>query len=363
MSRLPYLLCALFGAPTFAFALQTETAVGPDTPTGRYKHPSSIVQLDNGDLLIAFYGGDGEYESGTAVYGMRRTGRGSGWSGPVIWAQDPFYSVGNPVIWQSPDGLLWLFYVVRPGPTWSSSRIAAKTSQDQGSTWSDSTIVSWREGTMVRSRPVALDDGAYLLPTYRETGRDTEEVGADTASLFLRFDPRSKTWTESNLVFSRMGNLQPAVVQLADRSLLALCRRGGDYEPGDDGFIVRTESRDGGRTWAAGAETALPNPNSAVDLLRLRSGNLLLVYNHSFDRRTPLATAVSTDQGISFQRSFDIASGPGSFAYPYALETAAGEIQVVYTSDGRTTIRLATFAEDDLLSGIEPAAQAGRPDR
>ena len=332
------LLCPLVLA-----SQDTQTIVGPSTPTGRYKHPAAITQLDNGDLFLAYYGGDGEYEPGTAVYGMRRDG--SGWSKPAALAQDPFYSVGNPVVWQAPDGLVWLFYVVRPGDTWSTSRIAAKVSGDGARTWSDSTVISWEEGMMVRSRPLALRDGAYLLPIYRETGHDTEKVGADTASLFLRFDRETKQWSRSNLVFSRIGNLQPAAVELDDGTLLAYCRRGGDYDPGDDGYVVRTESTDGGRTWSSGVETEFPNPNAAVDLLRLQSGALLLVYNHSMTERTPLATAISDDNGRTFRRGPNIAEGDADFAYPYALQADDGAIHVVYTTAGRTVIKMATFEE------------------
>ena len=32
-------------------------------------------------------------------------------------ARDPFRSVGNGVVWRAPDGLVWLFYVVRYGDT------------------------------------------------------------------------------------------------------------------------------------------------------------------------------------------------------------------------------------------------------
>ena len=326
--------------------MDVQTVVGPETPTGRYKHPAAITQLDNGDLFLAYYGGDGEYAPGTAVYGIRNSG--AGWSEPQVLAQDPFYSVGNPVVWQAPGGLVWLFYVVRPGQTWSTSRIAAKISKDGARTWSDSTIVSWEEGTMVRSSPLALRDGAYLLPIYRETGHDTEITGPDTASLFLLFDPKKQSWTRSNLVPSRMGNLQPAAVQLDDGTLLAYCRRGGDYEPGDDGYIVRTESKDGGKTWNAGVETEFPNPNAAIDLIKLRSGALLLVYNHSMSERTPLATAISTDQGKTFRRGPNIAEGDNSFAYPYALQTRDGKIHIVYTTEGRTVIRMATLDEADL---------------
>ena len=325
--------------------VHTQTIVGPSTPTGRYKHPAAITQLDNGDLFLAYYGGDGEYEPGTAVYGMRQRAGDRAWGKPQVLAQDPFYSVGNPVVWQAPDGLVWLFYVVRPGATWSTSRIAAKVSKDGARTWSDSTVISWEEGTMVRSRPLALQDGAYLLPIYRETGHDTEKVGADTASLFLRFDPKTQTWSPSNLVFSRIGNLQPAAVELDNGTLLAYCRRGGDYEPGDDGFVVRTESTDSGKTWSPGVETEFPNPNAAVDLLKLQSGALLLVYNHSMTERTPLATAISTDDGKTFRRGPDIADGDESFAYPYAMQDRDGRIHVVYTTQGRTVVRMASFDE------------------
>lgn len=333
----------LLASLVLAGLARAEKILGPETPTGRYKHPSSITQLENDDLLLAYYGGDGEYAPGTGVFGIRRSAKTGRWSSPKLLARDPMYSVGNPVVWQAPDGKVWLFYVVRPGATWSTSRIAAKVSDDGARTWSDSTIISWEEGMMVRSRPIVLRDGTYLLPVYHETGYDTEKVGDDTTAVFLRLAPGERTWTESNRVTARMGALQPAVVELGDGRLIALCRRGGDYDPGNDGFVVKTESSDGGRTWSAGVETEFPNPNAAVDLLRLDDGRLLFVYNHSMDDRTPLAAAISSDQGRTWTRLDDIADGDNSYAYPYAIQTRDGRVHVVYTSDGRTTINMTTL--------------------
>jgi predicted neuraminidase len=225
----------------------------------------------------------------------------------------------------------------------------AKISRDGAHTWSDAFPITFEEGTMVRSRPVALRDGHYLLPIYHETGNDTEFTAPTTCSLFLRFDPGKKTWTESNRVRSRLGNLQPAVAQIDDNHLIAFCRRGGDYEPGNDGFVVRTESRDGGRTWSEGQETEFPNPNAAVDLLRLDNGHLLLVYNDSMNDRTPLTVAVSIDNGRSFLHKRNIVSGPGDFSYPTAAQTRDGKIHVVFTSDERTVVREAVFNEQAVL--------------
>lgn len=329
--------------------LRIETVFGPETPTGRYKHPSSLTELDQGDLFVAFYGGDGEYAADTKVYGARLRRGSRRWSAPKVLASNPFYAMGNPVVWQAPDRVLWLFFVVRPGPTWSTSRIAAKISRDRGDSWSDAFVVHWEAGMMVRSRPILLADGAYLLPVYHETGSDPDRTAPDTSSVFLRFDPRTHEWTESNRVASRLGNLQPAVVELAPGRLLAFCRRGGDYEPGDDGNIVRTESLDGGRTWSAGVETEFPNPNAAVELLRLRNGHLLLIYNDSPNDRTPLMAAISTDSGRTWPHRRPLAEGPGSFSYPTAIQTADGRLHVTFTSDERTVLRRAVFEEDAIL--------------
>ncbi len=218
---------------------------GPETPTGRYKHPASITELANGELYLTWYGGDGEYKPGTAVWGSRLTA--GKWSKPVMLAQDPFYSVGNPVIWQAPDGVVWLWYVVRPGATWSTSRIAIKISKDGAKTWSDASILSFEEGTMVRGKPIVLTGGDYLLPVWKETGFDEEVVGKDTASYFLRYDPHTKKWTESSRIHSRLGALQPAVAQIDANTLIAYCRRGGGYGPKTEGYIVRSDSHDGGK--------------------------------------------------------------------------------------------------------------------
>ncbi len=328
--------------------LKTEMIFGPETKTGHYKHPTTITECDNGDLLIAYYGGGGEYETETAVYGSRLKKGSPKWTPPAAIARNPMYSMGNPVLWRAPDNRVWLFFVVRPGATWSTSRVAAKISDDRGQSWSDAFMVTFGEGTMVRSRPILLSDGNYLLPIYHETGADTEKTGADTGSVFLRFDPSTKQWSPSNKVFSRMGNLQAAVVELSAGHLIALCRRGGDYEPGDDGYVVQTESNDGGRTWSDGVETEFPNPNASVELIKLRSGNLLFVYNHSMHERSPLRAVLSDDGGKTWPRQLDIAGGDGSYAYPTAIQTSDGVIHLTYTSDERTTIRHATFVESDL---------------
>jgi predicted neuraminidase len=339
----------LVGTQLVAEEIKIHRLFGPEVPTGKYKHPASFDELHNGDLYLVYYGGDGEYAEGTAVFGSRLKQGVKNWTKPAKIASNPFHSLGNAVVWQAPDGMVWLFYVTRYGETWSTSRIAAKISRDGTRTWSDSFPLTFEEGTMVRSHPIALTDGDYLLPIYHETGSDPEFTAPTTCSLFLRFDPKKKLWTESNRIYSRLGNLQPAVVQLDDQRLIAYCRRGGNYEPRKDGFLVRAESRDGGRTWTAGQETEFPNPNAAVDFIRLKNGHLLLVYNDSMNDRTPLTVAISTDNGQTFPHRRNLVGGPGDFAYPTAVQTRDSKIHVVFTSDERTVVRYAVFEESAIL--------------
>jgi predicted neuraminidase len=327
----------------------TERIFGPEIP-GKYKHPAAITELQNGDLYLVYYGGSGEYGADSAVHWSRLRKGEKTWSQPKILTPRPRLPEGNPVIWQAPDGTVWLFSLVRPGDTWCTSQITVRTSTDGAKTWSEPSIITKEPGMMVRAKPIVLANGDYLLPIYHETGNDPEWTAPDTSSLFLRYDPKTKKWTESNRIKSRLGNLQPAVVALTDNDLICYCRRGGDYKPRTDGYLVRSESHDGGRTWSAGTDSVFPNPNAATDFIKLQDGHLLLVYNNSMSERNPLTVAISTDNDKTYPYRKNIAEGHGDFGYPYAIQTRDGKIHVIYTSDRRSVINHAVFDESAILA-------------
>jgi hypothetical protein len=60
-------------------------------------------------------------------------------------------------------------------------------------------------GMMVRGRPIVLKHGDWLLPIYQETGDDTEVVGADRTSLFLRYAVPQKTCMALSIKRRRFG--------------------------------------------------------------------------------------------------------------------------------------------------------------
>jgi predicted neuraminidase len=345
------------GTALAAGELTITRVFGPEVPTGLYKHPASMTEMNNGDLYLVYYGGALEYATETAVFGSRLKKGIARWTPPEPIARDPFRSVGNAVVWEAPDGVVWLFYVVRFGATWSTSRVQCKVSRDHARTWSDASVLSLEEGTMVRNRPIVLNSGNILLPVYHETGHDPERVGSDSTSLFLRFDPAHRTWTKSGPIRSPNGNIQPAVVQLSDHDLIAYCRRGGGYGPDEIGYIVRAVSHDGGLTWSEGKDSSFPNPNAAIEFLKLRSGRLLMIFNDSMNRRTPLAAALSSDQDRTWPIRRNIKVGVGDFGYPSAFQARDGRIHLVFTSDRRTVVNHAVFDEDWIIHGGEASAR------
>lgn len=218
----------------------------------------SPQELANGDLYLVYYGGEGEYAS-TAVFGSRLRKGSQRWTKPVVIAQDPFRSLGNGVIWQAPDGVVWLFYVVRHGKTWSTSKVQAKISRDHAKTWSDAFPLVEQEGIMVCNRPIVLHNGDYACPSITRRAM-TRSSRASTARAFS-FDTKLRR-SNGNKRAHRRGGWKysggGAAVEVSPHHLIAYSRRCGNYESIVNGWVVRSESRDGGWTWTEGKTQRSP---------------------------------------------------------------------------------------------------------
>ena len=107
--------------------------------------------------------------------------------------------------------------------------------------------------------------------------------------------------------------------------------------------------------------TTLPNNNSGIDMVRLRSGLLVLVLNWveprdddkwikgvRWGRRTPLNLAVSPDEGKTWLPGPVLEDGPGEYSYPAIIQGSDGLIHVIYTHR-RTAMKHVVLEEDELL--------------
>jgi predicted neuraminidase len=292
-------------------------------------HGSTIAELPAGGMVAAWYAGTREGHPDVSILGARKAPGARSWSTPEVWADTPGKSEGNPVLFVDPHGIVWLFFVTQEEPGWENCRIKLRQSRDGGATWGD--VQVWREerGWMPRNKLLVLRSGDILFPLYDERAWQ---------SVFGYSTDGGTSWHDTARVASEPGNIQPSVVQLSDGSLLALLRDAGHE------FLWRTRSRDDGRTWLAAERTTLRNPNSAADMVRLRNGHLVLAFNDSSAKRSPLTIGVSEDEGESWPVRRDLETEDNEFSYPAIIQSQDGLVHVTYTYK-RTHIKHVTFEE------------------
>ncbi|NPV08824.1 MAG: exo-alpha-sialidase [Anaerolineae bacterium] len=278
-------------------------------------HCATVSALGDGRLGAAWYAGSYETAPDQAILYSRFDCQALIWDPPTVLVDTPGKADGNPVLWRAKSGTTWLFYVTIVGHWWHECKVFAAASPD-GVRWDAPSAIREEWGWMTRARPLELDGGPVLLPLY-----DERDWSAHVA-----------TWRDGRLgarwghLTTSQGVIQPSLVPLGDGRVGMYLRTGGR-----GGSIWYSQSEDGGRTWAYPEPTPLPNPNSGIDALRLHDGRLVLAYNESRSRRTPLALAVSRDEGRTWQREAIVASGPGEFSYPVLLEGPDERLHLLYT--------------------------------
>ncbi len=296
-------------------------------------HASTLVELPDGELLAAWFAGSQEGARDTAELGARLAPGTTAWSKPQVLVDTPNKSDGNPVLHVDRKGRVWIFYVTKENdrrPQWAQCPLKCRVSTDGGRTFGPERILHAELGWMDRNKPIYLANGDLLLPLYDE--RDW------TSHIFISTDDGA-TWSMSEHMVGNGGNIQPTLAQLSDGSVLALMRTGSDHHR-----LWRALSRDNGRTWSVPVETDLPNPDSACDMVRLADGHLVLVFNDSTSRRTPLTVALSTDEGRTWPVKRNLETAEGEYSYPAIIQTRDGMIHVTYTYQ-RRSIKHAAFNE------------------
>lgn len=286
----------------------------PNRPSS---HCACITETPGGDLLCVWYAGSRESAADVALM-IARWNRAEGqWSEPRLLLDTRNRPDGNAVLHCEGSGELWLFHDVIEGHGWDDAMLYVRTSDDEGATWSGSGPFHSQPGMMVRNRLLVLSDGRWLLPAYHERSWQ---------SFCYLSDDGGAVWQRSEPMPSPVSLIQPAVVERSDGSLLAYLRTGGEERR-----VWASVSHDRGRTWSECAPTGLRNPNSGLDVARLREGQLVLVCNNVAEGRTPLHVALSPDEGASWPTIRELETGPGEYSYPSVLQDSEGLVHVVYT--------------------------------
>ncbi len=295
-------------------------------------HAVTLVESHDGKLIAAWFGGSREGAADVAIYSSQYDSGKGAWSAPhrIVERQQLtrdtqrlIRKLGNPVLWHAPDNVLHLWFVSVSYGGWAGSAINHMQSSDDGQQWSKATrIVSspfWNLSTLVRNPPLALTDGAIVLPVYHELLNKRPE--------WLRINHDGQLLDKVRIPHSA-GTLQPAAVALDAQHALVLMRNSrGSHR------IQMARSNNAGRDWQPSTALPIPNPDSAIALIRLADGSLLLACNPLEANRHQLALLRSTDEGKRWSAPYIVEQGEinDEFSYPALLQDSKGSVHLAYT--------------------------------
>ncbi|KAF2732656.1 neuraminidase [Polyplosphaeria fusca] len=238
-------------------------------------HASNLLQLPNGDLLCAWFGGSQEGLSDICVH-MSRLRKGTRtWTAPTKVSNDPDRSEQNPVLFLNPQTQdVWILYTAQPAGNQDKAVVRYRTSNDHGQTWGEVQNLFDDEGLFIRQPITVLKDGTWVLPAwYCRTPPGFRWIGNEDVSVVKYTRDGGKTWHEKEVPEST-GAVHMNIKTLPDGSYMAFYRsRWADN--------VYTSTSSDCINWSAPKATALPNPNSGICFDVLSSGALVIVYNES----------------------------------------------------------------------------------
>jgi predicted neuraminidase len=357
-------------------------------PEHWHNHSSSIVELPNGDFLVAWFHGSGERTADDVVIrGARWSKAKKAWGEPFLLADTPLFPDTNCVLYIDSQQRLWLLWPAILANEWHTAlmkyRISTDYQQAEGPPnwdWSDNILLIpkniaertkevfggdvgkegrqgqraarlieraedkyfSRMGWFTRNHPIELPSGRMIVPLYSD---------GYSFSLMALSDDAGKTWFASEPIVGA-GNIQPSVVRRKDGTLVAYMRDNGPAPK----RVHTSTSGDDGMSWTPAADTDFPNPGASCEAIVLSDGTWALVYNDVERGRNSLAISLSGDEGKTWKWKRHIERDeqeprPSSFHYPSMIQAGDGAIHVTYSyfinrlpEDGpRKTIKHARF--------------------
>lgn len=292
-------------------------------------HASTIIHLENGEYLVAWFGGTHEKHEDVSIW--MSAGKSGKWSEPYKIAKIRNDAHWNPVLFKDNKDIIHLYFKVGKEITdWETWEM---TSEDNGKTWTEAReLVKGDRGGRgpVRNKPIILSDGTWLAGASFE--QNTGEMHWD---VFIdRSEDNGKTWTATPYIeldrnnFTGKGVIQPTLWESVRGHVHMLVRS-------TNGKIYRSDSDDYGKTWCKFYATGMPNNNSGIDLAKLQDGTLVLAYNpvsENWGSRAYLNIALSHDNGVTWPKKIVLEDGneQGEYSYP-AMIAYDNKIALTYT--------------------------------
>lgn len=341
-----------------------------------HNHSSCIVEAPNGDLLVCWFHGSGERQADDVkIEGARKRKGARAWSERFTMADTPGYPDTNCTMFVDPQNRLWLMWPTILANEWHTAlmkyKIASRWLGEGAPPWDlqevlhvtpgqefvdavnkamdriegssalsaeyprerlDAYIERMRKsagdklyrrlGWMTRAHPFILENKRLIVPLYSD---------GFSISLMAITDDWGKTWHTSTLLVGA-GNIQPSIVRSKDGTLYTLMRDNGPAPK----RLQQSESKDNGETWSAVTDSNLPNPGSGAEIIGLRNGRWVLIYNDTERGRNSLAVSISDDEGKTWKWTRHLEYDPpgaeaGSYHYPTIIQARDGSLHASYS--------------------------------
>ncbi|MDD5427696.1 MAG: exo-alpha-sialidase [Candidatus Omnitrophica bacterium] len=294
-------------------------------------HAASMAELPDGELFVVWYGATPGSKY-AAIWGARKPAGSDKWTSPEVIYSTPGHSNKNPVLYFDENKKLWLFWAEeRRVYKLVKDTIMVKTSADLGRTWDAPRKLGKLAWFLPKNHPIKLKEGPIVLPIYTDL---------HTSSAVAISKDGGLTWEGPRYIMFFFG-LQPTIIQRSDSSLFALMRTGMPPR-----LAWQSTSRDLGYNWWGWGFSDVKNPGTALEMLKLKNGHVVLVSNDSKTDKTGITIALSYDEGRTWPRRRVIEFKAGTVStYPSVIQTKDGLIHVVYSYVNRTAI--AHFVTDE----------------
>lgn len=299
-------LSALFVGLVVLFAADLkepfEYLVAPSTETNRRNSEADMLVGKDGSVMLAwteFYTSEGSDWGKARISAMYSKDGGRTWNGKHTLQENVgTMNVMEPDLLRLRSGKIAFAFCRKNSE--ADCLPLFRVSKDNGKTFSEPKPIPINPAPsytgMNNDRMIQLRSGRVVLPLWYTPDY---RIDKHIRTRVYYSDDDGATWKQSKTLIdlpdSPAGAQEPGVVELKDGSLMLWVRT-------DKKKIYRCYSKDRGETWSNLEPMALDSPRSPQSIKRIPStGDLLLIWNNSPDKRFPLTAAISKDDGATWQ--------------------------------------------------------------